>query len=165
VDSEGSSEVPSKGSANASQARGRDLTRQIGQLLFTDRPAGAEQVVYQARAVFAHGESSCVAKFADGNTRTVVVPAGVESLTEQVRAAMALPGGGTWFSMKLTMSFWDRARDIGASADFSFDYDLEPSWERPVRPSAYVRDLQDYPRDEDHMPEWLLARVAEASHQ
>jgi len=155
--------VSLEGSARVSQASGRDLTRQIGQLLFADRPAGAEQVVYQARAVFANGESSCAATFADGTTRTLVVPEGVEALIEQVRTAMALPGGGTWFSMELRMSFRDGARDVGASADFSFDYDLEPSWGHPVRPAAYVRDLQDYPRDEDHMPGWLRARVAEAS--
>jgi len=157
--------VSSEVLANEFQTRGRDLTRQIGQLLFAARPAGAEQVVYQARAMFAHGESSCVAKFLDGTTRAVIAPVGVESLIEQVRAAMALPGGGTWFSMEFSMSFWDSPREAGASAEFSFDYDLEPSWEHPVRPAAYVRDLQDYPRDTDHMPDWLRARVAEASAQ
>lgn len=148
--------------ANASQAKGRDLTTQIGHLLFANRPAGAEQVVYQARAVFASGECSCVVHLANGTTRAIVTPPGVESLTEQVRAAMALPGAGTWFSMELTMSFWDRGTGVGASADMSFDNDHEPSWGHPVSPAAYVRDLQDYPRDEDHMPEWLRARVVEA---
>jgi hypothetical protein len=41
-------------------------------------------------------------------------------------------------------------------------YDHGPSWEHPVSPADYVRDLQDYVRDEGHRPKWLRARVAEA---
>ncbi|MFC5336904.1 hypothetical protein [Leucobacter denitrificans] len=45
--------------------------------------------------------------------------------------------------------------------DITFNYDDEPDWSRPIRAFNYVLDLEDFPRDEEHIPAWLRKKVAE----
>ncbi|MEY7974319.1 hypothetical protein AB8O38_20205, partial [Saccharomonospora xinjiangensis] len=37
----------------------------------------------------------------------------------------------------------------------------DPLWEPDVPASSWRADLERFPRDEEHMPEWLRAKLAE----
>ncbi|WP_440902697.1 hypothetical protein [Actinosynnema sp.] len=81
----------------------------------------------------------------------------------RARRLMYEPGRGTWLSAKLTVF-----PDGGHRVEFNFDD--EPAWRPPLHPVAYARDLEAFPRDDEHVPDWLreqlrLAEIAEAEHQ
>lgn len=79
------------------------------------------------------------------------------------RQQMYEPGRGTWLSARLTV-FPDGEHQV------EFNFDEDPAWKPPLHPVAYARDLEAFPRDDEHVPDWLreqlrLAEVAEAEHQ
>ncbi|CAM3957138.1 hypothetical protein [Janibacter anophelis] len=76
-------------------------------------------------------------------------------LMRELRAAMYEPGKGTFY----TANFVVTAADGSVRTDF--EYDAEPDWD--MVPGQYLVDLEAFPRDEEHRPEWLRARIAEAN--
>lgn len=91
---------------------------------------------------------------AEGSFRSVRIPSELSEALGQLRAASSRTGTGTWFSAIITVN-----ADGSASAEYN--YDQEPEWDAPVDPIAYVTDLERYPRDEAHQPEWLKQQLAE----
>lgn len=73
---------------------------------------------------------------------------------KDLRAACYIPGKGTWFGVKITVT-----PDGRATAEYN--YDREPEWDVPVDPIAYVTDQEKFPRDEECQPDWLKQRLAE----
>lgn len=69
---------------------------------------------------------------------------------------MYRPGAGTWFEMELTI-------DASGRVTTRFNYDDEPQQHTPFTPGEYLRDQQAFPRDVEHQPEWLRAKLAEAT--
>jgi hypothetical protein len=67
---------------------------------------------------------------------------------DEMRSAMYEPGRGTWFSARLVL-------ERGVAPEVTFDFDGDPQWWPPLHPAAFLRDLQAFPRDEEHVPEWL----------
>ncbi len=88
----------------------------------------------------------------EGRHDRVVPPREFYLAMAQLPAAMARPGRGTWFSA-----------DIRVSADgevtTAFDYDTEPAW-RSVAPASLAAELEEFPRDPEHRPAWLVDRLA-----
>ncbi|QNN63915.1 agglutinin cell wall attachment protein [Leucobacter denitrificans] len=86
-------------------------------------------------------------------------PRDILPLIDELRKVMYRPGVGTWFS-----AVWTLTKDASGevSADVSFNYDDEPEWSDPIHPGLYGIDLEDFPRDEEHIPVWLQERLAEA---
>lgn len=95
----------------------------------------------------------------DGTFASAFPPRVATKLLKELRSVMYRPGAGTWFS-----STWTLTKDASgrASADVSFNYDEEPDWDPPIRPFNYALDLEDFPRDEEHIPAWLRERLDEA---
>lgn len=77
------------------------------------------------------------------------------ALMRELRTAMYQPGKGTFFTANIVVTAAD------GSVRTRFEYDEEPDWD--MVPGQYLVDLEAFPRDEDHRPEWLLARIAEAN--
>lgn len=77
------------------------------------------------------------------------------ALMGQLRAAMYEPGKGTFYSANVVVTAAD------GSVRTRFEYDAEPDWD--MVPGQYLVDLEAFPRDEEHRPEWLRARIAEAN--
>lgn len=73
---------------------------------------------------------------------------------EALRAASYREDAGTWFSARISV-------DAGGSATAEYNYDDEPEWDAPIDSIAYVTDLERFPRDDAHQPEWLRAKLAE----
>lgn len=90
---------------------------------------------------------------AEGPVNSPALPGEVFAALERLRAAMYREGAGTWFSARISVT-------PHGSARAEFDYDGEPRWDVEPSPSDYVADLARFPRDADHMPSWLAARLA-----
>lgn len=77
------------------------------------------------------------------------------ALMRELRAAMYEEGKGTFFTANVVVTASD------GSVQTRFEYDEEPDWD--MVPGQYLVDLEAFPRDEEHRPEWLRARIAEAN--
>jgi hypothetical protein len=90
----------------------------------------------------------------DGTQRSVSMQEAFADKLEQFRAACYEPGRGTWYSATITL------RD-GGEPDVQLYYDEKPEWplDSWPHPYSYVRDLEFFPREEEHVPDWLREQV------
>ncbi|MFC9559247.1 hypothetical protein [Agromyces sp. NPDC056965] len=80
-----------------------------------------------------------------------------KSRSRELRSVMYQPGKGTWYTMELVVT-----SDMAVTT--RFDYDNEPAFTEPgVDPIAFATDLEKFPRDDAHRPEWLKSLLAEAN--
>jgi len=109
-----------------------------------------------------YGESQLKVQRSDGSWGTAPSPRAKSKLLMELRKVMYRPGVGTWFSTTWTLTKDDAGQ---VSADVSFNYDEEPDWDplmSPIDPGLYGIDLEDFPRDDEHIPGWLRERLDEA---
>ncbi len=132
-----------------------ELLRVVAGKLMADRDAEWSRIRMHVRAVSGYQESETWVTTPDGDTMKVFRPLGLGVPLHRLRDAMYQPGAGTWFSADLVV-------DPSGSVETSFDFDHEPEWDR-LLPEQYRNDLERYPRDDDHIPEWLRNRLAEAA--
>lgn len=92
----------------------------------------------------------------EGRFNAVRTPAEATIALEDLRSASYRDGVGTWYTV---------VAQVDADGRFTakYDYDHEPSWPHPIDPVTYVNDLEAFPRDEEHRPDWLKQRVAEVT--
>lgn len=90
----------------------------------------------------------------DGRGESERTPVAVIVALKALRRACYVPENGTWFGVRITVT-----PDGRATAEYN--YDLEPEWDVPIDPIAYVTDQEKFPRDEDCQPEWLKQKLAE----
>ena len=70
---------------------------------------------------------------------------------EGLRELTAQPGKGAWYSAVFTM---DRA----GTFNVEFDYDTKPSFPYKIDDEDYREDLEAFPRDPEHIPDWMPVR-------
>ncbi|HWD04511.1 MAG TPA: TNT domain-containing protein [Amycolatopsis sp.] len=66
---------------------------------------------------------------------------------ETLRAGMYRPGRGTWLQARFVLA-------PDGSFDFDFFVDGDPQWTTPPEPSRYRDELETFPRDDEHVPDW-----------
>ncbi|MFD0852261.1 hypothetical protein ACFQ07_08510, partial [Actinomadura adrarensis] len=90
-----------------------------------------------------------------GEARAATPPGQAVGMMDELRREMYREGKGAWFTARL---------DIGRDGRFSaeFDYDCEPEFTPPLTPSAFAKDLERFPRSEEHIPRWLKAKLKDA---
>lgn len=91
-----------------------------------------------------------------GGALLMTLPDGMVDLLQSLRTRMFQPGRGTWFSVHVTLR-------RGAAPDFRFNFTDDPQWSPPVAPTVFTMDNERFPRDPQHLPEWLRSRLAEAT--
>jgi hypothetical protein len=127
---------------------------QIARSLMGSLPKGWREVTVTYRATAPYAELDATVTGADGQPVQVdPLPDGLEDLFETLRLQMYQQGKGAWLTAVIT---------VMAEGRFStdFDYDSEPHWSIPVSPDTYAADLDEFPREDRHVPEWLRAKVA-----
>ncbi|NCT91016.1 hypothetical protein GXB85_08660 [Cellulomonas sp. APG4] len=72
-----------------------------------------------------------------------------------LRAALAQPGKGAWFTAVLTLTPEGRM-------SFDFDYDSEPAWQPSKAVGHYLEEWEEFPRAPEHTPAWLAERLEQA---
>jgi Protein of unknown function, DUF600 len=90
----------------------------------------------------------------DGSKTSFPDIPGIDDPVEELRSAMYREGAGTWLSMKMSVT-------AEGSMDASFNYDDHPESGFEYAPSAYRADLEQFPRDDAHIPGWLREKLDE----
>lgn len=79
----------------------------------------------------------------------------VSDVVDELREGMYQEGRGTWWTARAVVTAEDRA-EVG------FDYDTRPEPEDAFPASAFAADLEAFPRDAEHRPDWLAELLKEA---
>jgi hypothetical protein len=116
-------------------------------------PLGWERLGFEFRATVGIDSASFEVVDAGGESRAAMPPGQAVGRMDELRRAMYRRGQGAWFTARLDI---ERGR---FSAEF--DYDGEPEFSPPLTPSAYVLDLERFPRSEEHIPGWLRDKLDE----
>ncbi|MFL1432017.1 MULTISPECIES: hypothetical protein [unclassified Nocardiopsis] len=88
----------------------------------------------------------------DGHHVGRVPPLALLDELRELRAGMARPRTGTWYT-----AYYDLERP--ARYRVRYDHDNEPHFDEPRGNDSYLLDLEHFPRDRAHMPDWLLERL------
>lgn len=139
--------------------RQRDIVNQISAGL-PERVAGEwSKLEFTDRHLSMYAEGVISVTYADGSKGTALPPRGTSELTEELRKLMYQPESGTWFSATWMVT---RNPDGTLDAKTTFNYDDEPNWDDEIHPGMYGMDLEDFPRSEDNIPEWLSSLLSDA---
>ncbi|WP_350275475.1 immunity protein YezG family protein [Kribbella sp. HUAS MG21] len=120
----------------------------IARALVADLPAGWREVSAVYRATTSYAELDADMLTPAGESQLETLPEGLEEQFEELRREMYQPGKGTWLTARVTVT---------AAGHFAtdFDYDHEPAWSIPVDAGIYAADLAAFPRDPEHVPDWM----------
>ncbi|MDE3719889.1 hypothetical protein PWG71_00695 [Nocardiopsis sp. N85] len=88
----------------------------------------------------------------DGAGVGCVPPLSLLAEFRDLRAGMARPRAGTWYTV-----YYDLERP--ARYRVRYDHDNEPDFDEPRDNDSYLSDLEHFPRERAHMPDWLLERL------
>lgn len=133
-----------------------ELMQRIGNLLLDVEPPGFRRMDVLVRMTVVTHELRLTVYLADGTTAEVPPPDGLAEAFTDLRRAFALPGRGTWFSVRCVVNAPSRI-------DMNYNLDHEPTWTVPATDTDYARDLAVFPRDDEHVPDWLRERIARAA--
>jgi hypothetical protein len=128
------------------------LTRQVGRALLTVAGQDWTQVRAEFRAAGRHVEVDVFVPGQDGTPRPVRPPQEVVDGLGKLRQGMYRPGRGTWLSALYLL-------DPPSSFSAEFEPDVEPRWRRVPPPIGFADELKFFPRDDDHIPDWLRQRA------
>jgi len=133
----------------------REQSQEVGNALVDAAPAGWRRIDLVSRVNVDVQDFVLTVLMNDGRQATVPVPDRVVPAVRRMRDAYFVPGEGTWFSMRYLI-------DAPGSVTTLFNLDWDPHWSPSIDPAGWVRDLDAYPRDPEHIQPWLRARLAEA---
>jgi hypothetical protein len=95
-------------------------------------------------------------RLGDGRNGSMGVPDAVKTGFGELRGRMYEPGRGTWFSATVDLR-------AGAAPEFTYNFDDDPRWWPPLHPAVFSRDLEVFPRDDEHIPSWLRELLGEGA--
>ncbi|KAA2264613.1 hypothetical protein F0L68_05800 [Solihabitans fulvus] len=152
------STMPPSGQPTSEQLRRQDLMQQIGIALLDVAPDNWRRIDLLARMTSTVQDLALTVYLADTTTPEVVPPRGIGVALAELRQLMYEPGRGTWFSARCTI-------DPPGKFNISYNTDHDPNWNPPLLAEPWVRDLQAYPRDDEHTPDWLRAKLTDARRE
>ncbi|WP_040804515.1 hypothetical protein [Nocardia concava] len=132
-----------------------EVLQAVGHALVEAVAPGWRQIRFEFRSTVQIDSARLESIAEDGVSSRHSVPTLAMRQFDKLRAAMYEPGKGAWFTARYVI---DRSGDYS----IEFDYDAEPDFSPQLTAGAYVLDLQYYPRDEEHMPEWLQDKLRQA---
>jgi hypothetical protein len=129
-----------------------DICAEIGGVLAGGLPDGwAKATLHWSDLVSSGSMATLAVVDADGDSlRAVAVPQGINRLCRRLRKGMYTEGRGTWYTLAYTL--------VPGRYSIDFDYDDEPDAPSFV-PEQYAQDLKFFPRDEEHIPDWLRKKL------
>ncbi|MGW6936050.1 hypothetical protein ACWGE0_38745 [Lentzea sp. NPDC054927] len=132
-----------------------DAERLLGELLEImelSAPLNWESARFSVQSTVLTDTSTASAVKKDGTPKSYAMPDVFSQKLDQFRGACYEPGRGTWYSATITIQ-------DGAEPDVQLYYDEKPEWRAWPHPYSFVRDLEFFPRDDEHMPDWLREQV------
>jgi len=137
-----------------SDTRTSKARQEVADALTAAAPAGWSEIVLTVSATVLAYDFAATVRLADGRSGDIELPATVKRGFQELRELLYEPGRGTWFSARLVLR-------AGAAPGYSFNYDEDPKWWPPLAPTAFCRDLEAFPREEEHIPAWLAQVLGE----
>lgn len=129
--------------------------QRIAQGLARVAPTGWTRARVLCRMVGTHGEILAGATRPEGDEVVLpALPGDVGSAMAEMRHAQYEPGKGTWFTAMVTLL-------PDGKVTLNVDSTNEPTWSKPLETGQYTEDMRRYPRDVEHQPDWLRAKLAE----
>lgn len=126
---------------------------EICALLRRAAPAGWASVTLRVWANVMSYEIAVSARDANGRPGGAADQPQVTDALIELRDAMYDSERGAWLSATFVVHRDD-------APEISFNYDDDPGWSPDLHPVMYLRDLETYPRAEQHIPHWLRERAA-----
>lgn len=134
-----------------------ELVAEAARALVSAAPAGWSRLALTVSAtVLAYDFAVAVEDQRGADPGPVVLPPVVADAFQELRGVMYEQDRGTWFSARMVLR-------AGAPPEVSFNFDEDPRWWPPLHPTTFVRDLEAFPRSEEHTPPWLREVVARGS--
>lgn len=152
----------SEGDHTAPVVRQGDLIREIASLLPQRVEGEWIELLFLDNRLSMVADGALSVTFYDGTSGEAFPPREISGLLKELREVMYSQGSGTWLSATFRVV---REASGETSANASFNYDEEPEWYFSVDPVQYALDLEDFPRDEENIPDWLRDRLSEAKRK
>ncbi|NGY65456.1 hypothetical protein G7043_41845 [Lentzea sp. NEAU-D13] len=113
-------------------------------------PAGWKHLQVDYKAIGDHVEAGGLLRMTDGGMWGWDLPDEVPGLFARLRAGMARPERGTW----LHATYW-----LDYPDNYAIEYNRQdqPRFLNPPPPPAHARELELFPRTDEHVPDWLGA--------
>lgn len=125
---------------------------EICALLEAGAPAGWNRVTLDVWANVHAYELAASAKNAEGRFAGEVRLADMVERLQDLREQMYREDRGAWLSARFVLH-------RGAEPEVTFNYDENPRWSPDLHPMMFVRDLEAFPRADEHVPDWLREMV------
>ncbi|WP_433273690.1 hypothetical protein ACQPZF_19735 [Actinosynnema sp. CS-041913] len=138
-------------------SRADDLVAEAANALASAAPAGwAELALSVSATVLAYDFAVTVRDERGADPGQVVLSPVVTDAFQELRGVLYEEDRGTWFSARMVLR-------PGTRPEVSFNYDEDPRWWPALHPTTFVRDLEVFPRSEEHIPPWLRAILDEGA--
>ncbi|SDG91402.1 hypothetical protein SAMN05216553_11383 [Lentzea fradiae] len=121
-------------------------------LLEAGAPVGWNRVTLDVWANVLSYELSASAQDAQGRFAGEVRLAEITDQLQELREEMYEEGRGTWLSARFVLH-------RGGEPEVTFNFDEDPRWSPELHPMMFVRDLEAFPRTDEHVPDWLRETV------
>lgn len=125
---------------------------EICTLLEAGAPVGWSRVTLDVWANVLAYELAAAAKTAEGRFAGEVRLADMTERLQELREQMYEEDRGAWLSARFVLH-----RE--AEPEVTFNYDENPQWSPDLHPMMFVRDLEAFPRADEHVPDWLREMV------
>ncbi|MCY9787064.1 antitoxin YezG family protein [Nocardiopsis sp. EMB25] len=135
------------------QSGQQEILQKIGKKIIAEAPAEWDRMIYSTECVIDHSTESLLIEFANGDSVDEWTPEGLSLLVKELRAGMYKEGKGTWFSLSYTIT-------RPGKFTVEYNYDDDPHIVFPTA-QGFTNDLKYFPRDEEHIPDWLHEKLRE----
>lgn len=138
----------------ASEATERELTRRVGFMLLDAVDGDWLRIDLMCKVVSEAHDLALTVLLSDGTSPVVPLPEAILDPVLQLRQTMYRAGRGTWFSARWLL-------EPPGRMNLTYNLDWDPLWEPRLPASSWRADLDAFPRDDEHMPDWLRVKLAE----
>ncbi|PRY42272.1 tudor domain-containing protein [Umezawaea tangerina] len=133
-----------------------ELLQEAGGILLSAAPEGWRALELSFRSTVGIDTATFLSTGPDGGQTKVAPPAAAMRVLKKLRAGMYEEDRGSWYTARITI-------EPPGRYEVEYDYDGEPTFTPPLTASAYALDQDYFPRSDEHIPDWLRAKLAEAS--
>lgn len=131
-----------------------EVVQEVAGVMLSIAPAGWQKLELVYRSTVAVDAAEILAT-TTGEPERIPVPMKISSRMSSLREGMYEQDRGSWFTARLVL-------EPPGKYQIEYDYDGEPTYVPPLTSGAYALDFQYYPRSEEHTPDWLREKLADA---
>ncbi|MDX3190907.1 hypothetical protein PV458_21060 [Streptomyces sp. MN03-5084-2B] len=149
--------TPPSGPATSGGESHEDLIQQLGIALLNLAPEeGWRRIDLVSAMTVPVQDLGLTVIMADGSRPEIQPPNELNVVLAKLRMLTYQPGRGAWFSARVSMN-------PPGSIFYNYNYDYEPRLTPPMKPEDYAEDLKMFPREPEHIPDWLREKLAAAN--